>query len=208
MRFGATRIFLIINRKIYGRIKKKYERFCREELEKLPNIVLSDSAVIYPEASLINPFAESCIIIGKNSFVRGKIQCLRKGGGIKIGTECYIGEETRIWSSECVIIGDRVLIAHNCNIFDNTTHPIDARERNDDFISICMRGEWNEYETCYSAPVIINDDVWIGCNAIILKGVTIGKGAVVGAGSVVTKDVPPHAVVVGNPARIVRWISR
>lgn len=56
-----------------------------------------------------------------------------------------------------------------------------------------------------SAPIRVGNDVWIGAAAIILKGVTIGDGAVVGAGSVVTKDVPARAIVVGNPARIVRY---
>lgn len=55
------------------------------------------------------------------------------------------------------------------------------------------------------APIIIKDDVWIGANAIILKGITIGKGAVIGAGSVVTKDVPDYAIVVGNPAKVVKY---
>ncbi|MDB0601493.1 acyltransferase [Tenacibaculum maritimum] len=55
------------------------------------------------------------------------------------------------------------------------------------------------------APIVIKDDVWIGANAIILKGITIGKGAVIGAGSVVTKDVPDYAVAVGNPAKVVKY---
>ena len=55
-------------------------------------------------------------------------------------------------------------------------------------------------------PIVIKDKAWIGFNSIILKGVTIGEGAIVGAGSVVTKDVPPYTIVAGNPARIVREI--
>lgn len=53
--------------------------------------------------------------------------------------------------------------------------------------------------------VKICDDVWIGCNAIILKGVTIGTGAVIGAGSIVTSDIPPYAIAVGSPARVVKY---
>jgi acetyltransferase-like isoleucine patch superfamily enzyme len=54
-------------------------------------------------------------------------------------------------------------------------------------------------------PVIIEDDVWVGCNVTLLKGITIGKGAVVGAGTLVSKDIPAYAVVVGNPARIIKF---
>src|ERR1022692_3366992 len=61
-----------------------------------------------------------------------------------------------------------------------------------------------ERSSCHTAPVIIADDVWIGARAIILPGVTVGSGSIIGAGAVVSKDVPPGAVVVGNPARIVR----
>lgn len=56
-----------------------------------------------------------------------------------------------------------------------------------------------------SAPVVIEDDVWLGARVIVLPGIRIGRGAVVGAGAIVTKDVPPYAVCVGNPARIVRY---
>ena len=57
------------------------------------------------------------------------------------------------------------------------------------------------------APVRIGDKAWIGFNAIILKGVTVGEGAIVAAGAVVTKDVPPYTIVAGNPARVIRTLS-
>ena len=62
--------------------------------------------------------------------------------------------------------------------------------------------EYEGYEP--TKPVIIEDDVWIGTRVTILKGVTVGKGAIIGACSVVTKDVPPHSIVVGNPAKVVK----
>ena len=55
--------------------------------------------------------------------------------------------------------------------------------------------------------IIIEDDVWIGFNCIILKGVRIGKGAIIGAGTIITKDVPSHAVIVGNPAKIIKYTA-
>jgi acetyltransferase-like isoleucine patch superfamily enzyme len=61
-----------------------------------------------------------------------------------------------------------------------------------------------EYEALSKGPIVVEDDVWIGCNALILSGVTIGRGAIVGAGTVVSKDIPPYSIVVGNPARVIR----
>lgn len=67
-----------------------------------------------------------------------------------------------------------------------------------------MGGQINE-QGWIAKPVIICDDVWVGANSVILPGITIGKGAVVGAGSVVTKDVPAYAIVMGNPAKIKKY---
>lgn len=166
-----------------------------------PNISMDASDVFFPEAQIIVPFSSNRIIIGQRTYVRGQIQCIRGKCKIHIGDECYIGDGTRIWCAESITIGNRVLIAHNCNIFDSTTHPLDADERNNDFINICIHGKWNSYSTLSAAPVVIEDDVWIGCNCTILKGVTIGKGAIIGAGSVVTKNVEPYAMMAGNPIR-------
>lgn len=174
----------------------------RCELKEHPNIRIAESAVIFSEASIIP--SGGGIDIGDRTVVRGNIQCIRNHGSIKIGRECYIGENTHVWSSDSVIIGNRVLIAHNCNIFDSTTHPVDEVERNDDFINICFKGIWNDYNSCSSEAIRIEDDAWIGCNCTILRGVTIGKGAIIGAGSVVTKNVEEYTIVAGNPAHVLR----
>ena len=107
---------------------------------------------------------------------------------LKIGQNCSIGDRTEIHSGKRVEIGDRVIIAWDCVIMDRDYHSTEqgVEERE---------------------PVIIGEKAWIGCRAIILKGVTIGEGAVVAAGSVVTKDVGPYSLVAGNPARFIRKVE-
>ena len=85
---------------------------------------------------------------------------------------------------------------------DHDSHSVVLEERQDD-VKLWSVGKKN-WDYVKIAPVDIEDDVWIGFNAIILKGVTIGRGAVVAAGSVVTKNVAPFTVVGGNPARLIR----
>ena len=131
----------------------------------------------------------------------------RHAGKINIGNFCYVGEGTHIWSAKLIKIGDRVLIAHNCNIFDSNTHPIDHNQRHEHYKCIITKGH-PSFIDLQEKNIIIKDDAWIGANSIILKGVTIGEGAVIGAGSVVTKDVPPYTVVAGNPAKIIKKIER
>jgi acetyltransferase-like isoleucine patch superfamily enzyme len=102
-----------------------------------------------------------------------------------IGKYSSVGDRTQIHCCQNITIGDKVLISWGVNILENYYHS-------------------TANETIKSAPIVIEDKVWIGCNAIILAGVTIGRGAVVAAGAVVTKDVPAGMLVAGNPAKIVR----
>lgn len=102
-----------------------------------------------------------------------------------IGDGVAIGDRTEIHAGERVEIGSGSLIAWDCTILDRDYHK--------------FGGEREQ-----TAPVIIGERVWIGCHALILKGVTIGDGAVIAAGSVVTKDVPPGVLVGGNPARVLK----
>ena len=143
------------------------------------------------------------IVIGANSVIRGELMTFGHGGEISIGEWCYVGEDTRIWSAASISIGNRVLISHSVNVFDNLTHPLDATARHQQVRQIFKRGHPVDISLDEN-PVKICDDAWIGAGAMILRGVTVGEGGVVAAGAVVTKDVLPYSIVAGNPAEFVR----
>jgi len=117
------------------------------------------------------------------------------------GTEIRIGDKTRIHGTcihalESIVIGKGCLIAGNCHIIDSNGHDLsfpNVEER------INTRGN--------SKPVVIEDYVWIGANSIILPGVTIGRGSVISANSVVSKDIPPMVLAGGNPAIVIKEYS-
>ena len=137
------------------------------------------------------------VIVGENSYVRGRLLTYGHGGKISIGNWCYIGVRTEIWSMDSITIGDRVLIAHDVNIHDGTAHSKDSKERNEHYQYILRKGHpssWNDLPGISSAPVVIEDDVWINFGVTILKGVRIGKGSVIAARSVVTEDVPENVL--------------
>jgi acetyltransferase-like isoleucine patch superfamily enzyme len=171
-----------------------------------PTCVCEEGVVFHSEARVSNSRGCSdAISVGRNSHIKGELLVFGHGGSITIGNYCFVGEQTRIWSAEKIIIGDRVLISHQVNIFDNLTHPANARARHEQFKEIITIGQPKEIDLG-ERPVTIENDVLIGCNSIVLRGVRIGTGALVGAGSVVTRDVPPWTVVAGNPAKFVREI--
>ena len=170
--------------------------------------VVDVGTMIHPCASIVNLVRSRLAIkIGSYSHVKAEILTMAHGGEITIGDYCYIGEGTKIWSGVKVAIGNRVLIAHNVNIFDNDTHPIDPKQRHEQFKNIITSGHPTSINL-FDEPITICDDVWIGAMVTVLKGVCIGKGAIVGAGSIVVDDVPEYTIVVGNPARIVRKIPK
>ncbi|HHX8350777.1 TPA: sugar O-acetyltransferase [Vibrio diabolicus] len=111
------------------------------------------------------------------------------GYNIEVGKNFYMNTNGVILDCGKVIIGDYVMIGPNVTLC-TAGHPIDAATR-------------YTYEE-FAKPIYIADKVWIGANVVVLPGVSIGFGAVVGAGSVVTKDVPENTVVIGNPARVVK----
>jgi acetyltransferase-like isoleucine patch superfamily enzyme len=98
-------------------------------------------------------------------------------------------------AAEKIVIGDNVSVGANATIIDTDFHPLDPAERRADLTS----------GKC--APIVIQDNVFIGMNCLILKGVTLGQGCVIGAGSVVTGDIPAGVIAAGNPARVIRSLS-
>ena len=114
----------------------------------------------------------------------------RKSGRIEIGDHCGLSA-TVIVADTSVKIGNRVMIGVNCTIADTDFHPVAAEAR--------FAGERGK-----TLPITIGDDVFIGMNSMVLKGVTIGRGSVIAAGSVVTKDLPPGVLAGGVPAKVIR----
>lgn len=113
-------------------------------------------------------------------------------GRIEIGNHVYIGETTSITACRSVRLGNFVTIGPQ-NIITDLTHDTACRD-------LPIRSQ-----PLIGKPVVIEDDVWISSHCVILPGVTIGRGAVIGAGAVVTKDVPPYAVAAGVPAKVIKW---
>lgn len=147
--------------------------------------------------SINNNQAQSAIRIGDNTIVRGELLTFGHGGDISVGDYSYIGERTKVWSAKKISIGNRVLIAHNVNIHDQNSHPLDSNERHLDQKHIMENG-FRKENNLNERPIIIEDDVWIGYNSTIMKGVHIGRGAIIGANSVITKNIEPYTVVVNS----------
>lgn len=143
------------------------------------------------------------ISIGEGSIVDGVLVNEQRDGNIKIGRNCYVGSSTLI-SAIGIEIGDDVLISWGCYIYDHNSHSTIWKERKNDVID--WGGGKKDWKNVKSKKIIIYDKAWIGFNSLILKGVCIGEGAIVAAGSVVVKDVPAWVIVGGNPAKILREI--
>jgi len=139
--------------------------------------------------------------LGKNITLQSSSLATELEGYIEIGDYSYISGAAII-ACEKVIIGKYVYMAGGVTIVDSDFHPLDPGPRLEDTIIISTVGKKMQRPKFAIAPVIIEDDVWIGYNATILKGVTIGQGAIIQPGTVVLRDVPPGAVVSGNPAQI------
>lgn len=145
------------------------------------------------------------ITIGSGCMIRGLI-CTSGNGKINIGDHSYIGGATRIGSVNSIIIGNDVIIANDTHIYDNNNHPVSPQKRMEMTQSGDFFGELWKWGMADNKAIVIEDNVWIGERCSILKGVKIGKGAIVGCNSVVTHDVPEYTIVAGNPAKVVKNI--
>lgn len=110
-----------------------------------------------------------------------------KGSCLTIGNKCSFSGVS-IWCFESITLGNNVRVGANVLIMDGDAHPKDPRSGK-------------------SKPIVIGDNVWVGVGVKILKGVTIGENSLIGAGSIVTKNIPPNVVAAGNPCRVIRKIN-
>jgi acetyltransferase-like isoleucine patch superfamily enzyme len=151
------------------------------------------------------------LTVGDDSVINGNFVFENEDGFMSIGNNTFIGGGSFI-AIDKISIGDDVLISWGCTFMDNNAHPIAWDLRKNDVkdwkkgLEQNKTGAYKDWSNVDSAPIVIKNKVWIGFNTIVLKGVTIGEGAIVGAGSVVTKDVPDWTIVGGNPAKIIRTI--
>lgn len=138
--------------------------------------------------------------MGDDVLYEGEIGFLRENARVEIGSRSYFAG--LITCADKVRIGNDVLIARGVYIADHDAHAVEFQGRSRDVLN------WNQgrkdWDGITIAPVTIDDKAWIGWGVAIMCGVTIGEGAVVGANSVVTRDVPPYTVVAGNPVRVLR----
>ena len=138
--------------------------------------------------------------MGSHVTIRSASLATEEEGYMEIGDFTYISNAVIVCKSK-IIIGDYVFIAGGVTIVDSDFHPLNPAERLRDTVALSPAGNKTYRPKFVSEPVVIEDEVWIGFNATILKGVKIGKGAIVQPGSVVLKDVLPGQIVQGNPAK-------
>ena len=145
---------------------------------------------------------DGSIHLGTDSHIMASISTRKNEAVISIGDRCFIGIGSSIVAALGVTIGNDVLIGGECYISDNDGHSLDLEIRKDDLKNSNNRFKlWNGIGV---SVVVIEDNAWIAPRCIILKGVTIGRGSVIGAGSVVTKSVPPMTLAAGNPAKFIK----
>nr|WP_234922612.1 acyltransferase [Aeromonas caviae] len=148
---------------------------------------------------------DKCILLNDNIFESEE-------GFISIGNGCFINSGTKLITRSSITIGNNVTIAWNCMLYDHDSHSLDYRDRVGDQEQ--QLRDWHtgnfiankNWETVNSKPIVIGDNVWLGFDVVVLKGVRIGEGAIIGAKSVVTRDIPAWSVAAGNPAKVIKYI--
>ena len=127
-------------------------------------------------------------------------------------THSYVGPRTRFHIAKSISIGSNVLISLDCSFIDTDMHSQSFKQRKNDVLIMEEHEGFSKQDLDWtvvkSESIRIDDKVWVGLGSIVLKGVTLGEGCIVGAGSVVTADVPPWVVVAGNPARVIRTLEK
>lgn len=160
------------------------------------NVIIDTGAIIW------NP---EVIEIGDNTHIDtySKIEGgAAYGGSVKVGKLCHIGHNTHLHGGGQLIIGDYVGIASDARVYSASNFYEDPK-KSDRFVNMSVMAPPKE-QYILKKPVIIEDHAFIGIGAIVLPGVKIGKGAIIGAGSIVNTDIPRFTIAIGSPARVVK----
>lgn len=173
-------------------------------------IALPWNAVLGPDTVVTGDLAfkrfrsrrEQALVAGAHCTFDGVHFALGEEGEVRIGDYCYLNN-TVLLCELSLEIGSYVAVGWNTTIADTDFHPLDPALRIADAVACSPLAAGRARPPIRRERVVIEDDVWIGPNAAILKGVRIGAGAFIEAGAVVTRDVPPRARVMGNPAQVV-----
>lgn len=181
--------------------------------KRLNNYIKSGNSHLFPAftINLNDPQADKIYVeVGNDTILDCQITFESQEGKVVVGDNSFIGGSHLICRNK-IVIENNVFMAWGSCVYDHNSHSLDYRDREEDIVqqlrdyrlgqNFIANKNWNVVD---SKPILIKSNAWIGMNCIILKGVTIGEGAIVGAGSVVTKDVPDWTVVGGNPAKVIK----
>ena len=205
-------------RKVIQSVRDKHRNKIRkeqfEQWEKFGNLPEDNCYDASFNISIMKPEKEhKYITVGHNCVLSGQYIFETNTGSISIGDRVHIGGSTFICRSS-IIIEDDVTMAWGTTVYDHDSHSVKWSERkNDTLQEFKDHREYGDsiknknWDVVKTAPIKICSKAWIGMNCIILKGVTIGEGAIVAAGSVVTKDVKPWTMVGGNPAVYIKDVK-
>jgi acetyltransferase-like isoleucine patch superfamily enzyme len=144
------------------------------------------------------------IEIGEDCLLEGSIVLYNKKSKVKIGDRTFIGKDTTIYCYNEIEIGNDVMLSWGISLTDTNAHSLISRDRMNDVLDWKKGPNYKDWSKVDYKKITISNKSWIGFNSIILKGVTIGEGAIIAAGSVVTKDVAPFTIVGGNPAKFIK----
>jgi acetyltransferase-like isoleucine patch superfamily enzyme len=167
------------------------------------NVVLGSDTVITGDLAFkrFHTRVPDALRIGAQGTMDGVHFDLGENGRVTIGDYCYFTNVVLLCELE-VRIGNYVVIGWNTTLADSDFHPIAPAQRIADAIACSPLGKGRARPPVASKAIVVEDDVWIGPNATILKGVRIGAGAWIEPGSMVTRDVPPGVRIMGNPAQV------